>query len=57
MKNAVFWDVTSCGSLRTELLVTANVVASKLILSTLMMKAILSSEASVLTSAAQSHIP
>jgi hypothetical protein len=64
MKNAVFWDVMSCSFCRNRrfggtylvflrnvipLLVTANVVSGSLILVTLMMEALLSSEKSVLT--------
>jgi hypothetical protein len=52
MKNGVFWDVTWCGSLRL-LLVTTNVVPSYLILVTLMMEVLSSSEKSVLTRAAR----
>jgi hypothetical protein len=37
MKNAVFWNVSTCGSLRTELAVTVNVVSGSLILFNLMM--------------------
>jgi hypothetical protein len=45
MKNAVFLDVTPCGSLCVlRLLATANVVPSSHILLTLMMKVIGSSE-------------
>jgi hypothetical protein len=51
MKNAVFWDV----SMR-RLLVTAN-VPSSLILVTLMMKALRSSETSVLIRATRRNIP
>jgi hypothetical protein len=67
MTNAVFWDVASCGSCnnrhfggwyhlhyqseKNELLVTANVVPSLLILFTLTMEGINSSEMSVLTRA------
>jgi hypothetical protein len=40
-----------------RLLVTGNVVPSTLILVTLMMEAILSSDTSVLTKATQRHIP
>jgi hypothetical protein len=40
-----------------QLLVTANSVPSSLILFTLMMEAILSSETSVLTKATRHHIP
>jgi hypothetical protein len=62
-KNAVFWDVTPCGSsfcfhIRSvrRLLVTANVVPSSLILVTLMMEALRSSETSVLTGATRRNI-
>jgi hypothetical protein len=54
MRNAVFWDMTPCGSPKnrrygaTEALVTANVVPSSLIFFSLMTKAIRSSETSVL---------
>jgi hypothetical protein len=58
MKNAIFWDVTPCGSCRNQcfgsmlqLLVTDN------ILFTLMMEAIRSSEISVLIRAAGCYIP
>jgi hypothetical protein len=55
MKIAAFWDVTPCGycknRLRLQLLVTANVDPNSLILSTLMMQAIRSSETSALTKA------
>jgi hypothetical protein len=60
MKNAIFWDVTQCSSCKnrrfellrsvSRMLVTAN-VPSSLILVTLMMEAIRSSETSVLTRA------
>jgi uncharacterized BrkB/YihY/UPF0761 family membrane protein len=64
MKNAVFWDVTPCGSYKSkrfggmystfgsvlQLLVTANVVVTSPIFVSLM-KAIRSSETSVLTRA------
>jgi hypothetical protein len=69
MKNAVYWDVTPCGSWENqrfggtcllhhqcELLVTANVVPSSLILFILMMVAIRSSETSVLSRAERRHI-
>jgi hypothetical protein len=63
MKNAVFWDVTSCGYkdfvfLRgvRRFLVTASVVASSPILVT-MMEALGFSETSVLTTAARRNIP
>jgi hypothetical protein len=55
MMNAVFCDVTLCGSM-VQLLVTANALKS-LILSTLIMRAIRSSETSVLTRATRRHIP
>jgi hypothetical protein len=71
MKNAVFWDVTQCGSLRTDvseklrasiirmrrLVVTANFVPSSPILVTLKMEALSSSETSVLTKATRRNIP
>jgi hypothetical protein len=65
MKNAVFCDITPCGScnnlifLRSvlRLLVTANVDPSSLILFTLMMEAIVSSDISVITRATRSSIP
>jgi hypothetical protein len=56
MKNAIFWDVTQCGSM-LQLLVTPNVVPSSPILVTLMMEAILSSEKSVLARATWRNIP
>jgi hypothetical protein len=56
MKNAVFWDVTPCGSI-LPLLVTANVVSSSFSLSTLMMEAQRSSETSGLTRAPRRNIP
>jgi hypothetical protein len=83
MKNAVFWDVTPCGSCRNgcfggtyllhhqggrnqrarnvstnyQLLVTTKVVPSSLILFTLTMETIRSSETSVVTRATLHHIP
>jgi hypothetical protein len=53
MKNAVFWGIMPCGSCNNQccvlqLLVTAN-IPSSLILVTLMMEAIRSSEMSVIT--------
>jgi hypothetical protein len=70
-ENAVFWDVTPCGSCnnrrlgeqRTTLVVTSNrsittnVVPSTSILVTLMIEAIRSSETSVVTRATRRHIP
>jgi hypothetical protein len=58
MKNAVFWDVTLCGTLRSVfwLLVTANAVPSSLIIGALMMEAIHSFETSVLTRAARRNV-
>jgi hypothetical protein len=59
MKNAIFWDVTLCGSMFLhsvfKLLVTANAVPSSPILFTLMTETIRFSEMSVLTRATQSH--
>jgi hypothetical protein len=57
MKNAVFWDVTPCGSCKNRLLLTANSVPSSPILVTLMIEAIPSSETSVLTRATRRDIP
>jgi hypothetical protein len=68
MKHAVFWDVTPCGSCKNrryggalqsvlQLLVTAESVPRSLILFTLMMQAIHSSETSVLTRVLRHHIP
>jgi hypothetical protein len=62
MKNAVFLDVTLCGSyvfLRCVLwlLVTDKVVPSSLILLILMMEAIISSETPVLARATRRTIP
>jgi uracil phosphoribosyltransferase len=59
MKNAVFWDVTPCGSCNNrccQLLLAVNVVRSSLILSALIMEAARSSEMSILTRARKSHI-
>jgi hypothetical protein len=60
MKNAVFWDVTPCGSCKNRsvlrLLVTANVPSSP-ILVTPMMEVLRSSETSVLTRATLRNIP
>jgi hypothetical protein len=70
MKNAVFWDVTSCGSCKNRrtmyiiflrsvlrLLVTSNVVPSSPILITLLIEELRSSETSVLTTATLCNIP
>jgi hypothetical protein len=72
MKNGVFWDVTPCGSCKTQrfggthlvflrsmrrLLVTASVVPSSPILVALMKEALSSSETSVLTGATWRNIP
>jgi hypothetical protein len=66
MKNAVFLDVTPCGSCnnrhnifrrRRRLLVMANVVPSSPIFVTLKMEALLSSETSVDTRATRLNIP
>jgi hypothetical protein len=65
MKNAVFWDVTQCGSCKNlaflrsvrRLLVTANVAFNSPILVTRMIEAIHSSETSVLTRATRRNIP
>jgi hypothetical protein len=59
-KNAVSWDVMRCGSCTNrlvKLLVTANIIPSSLIPSTLMMEAIRSYETSVLTRATCRQIP
>jgi hypothetical protein len=64
MKNVVVWDVVPCGSCKKrrffarvlQLLVTANVVPSSLILFILMTEAIRSPETSVLTRVPRRHI-
>jgi hypothetical protein len=61
MKNAVFWDVTPCGSYKNRhfalrLLLADNVVPSSSILVTLMIEATCSSETSVLTRATLRNI-
>jgi hypothetical protein len=63
MKNGVFWDVTPCGSCKNRvlrsvcrLLVTTNVPSSP-ILVTLMIEALSSSEASILTTVTRRNIP
>jgi hypothetical protein len=63
-KNAVFWDVTPCGSCKNRaflrsvrrLIVIANVTSSP-ILATLMMEALLTTEPSVLTRATRRTVP
>jgi hypothetical protein len=67
MKNAVFWDVTPCGSCKEpsfvfrrsvcRLLVTASVVPSSTILVILMNEALSFSEMSVLTRATRRIMP
>jgi hypothetical protein len=59
MKNVVFWDVTTCGPLRSklQLLVSTNVVPIALVLSTLMMETIHSSETSILSRATLCYNP
>jgi hypothetical protein len=64
-KNAVFWDVTPCGSCKNRRFGGRyrlhhegdNVVPSSLILVTLMTEAISSSETSVLTRVTRRNIP
>jgi hypothetical protein len=64
MKNAIFWDVTPCGSCTyivflhsvRRLLVTANIVPSSSILVTLMMEALCFSDTSVFLRATQCNI-
>jgi hypothetical protein len=65
MKNAVFWNITQCGSCKhvvflrsmLRLLVTGNIVPRSPIFVTLMMEAISSSESPVLTRATRRSIP
>jgi hypothetical protein len=80
MKNAVFLEMTPCGSRKNQrfggmyrlhdqdgeliflrsvlqLLVNDNIISRSLIIHTLMMEAIRPSEASVLPTAAQRHVP
>jgi hypothetical protein len=54
MKNAVIWDVTTCDSCKSRVLVTANVPSS--LIFTLTIEAIHSSETSGLTRAARRQI-
>jgi hypothetical protein len=54
MKNVVFCDVTPCGSHKNR---RFNVVSSSSILDTMMMKALSSSETSVLIRASRRNIP
>jgi hypothetical protein len=64
MKNAIFWDVTPCGSCKNQhfggthhnITVTTNVVPSLPILVTLMMEVIHASEMSVLSRATWCNI-
>jgi hypothetical protein len=66
MKKTVFWDVMPCGSCKNRrfrrtchmhlLLITSNVLPSSLILVTLMMEALRSSEESVLTRSIRRHV-
>jgi hypothetical protein len=55
MKNAIFWDVTPCGVLRS--LVTDSIVPSSPILVTMMIEAVHFSEMSILTTATWCNIP
>jgi hypothetical protein len=59
MKNAVFWDVTPCGSCENRIIKVERISVdpSPMILSTLMIETISSSETSVLTSVARHIIP
>jgi hypothetical protein len=56
MKNAIFWDVTPCGSM-LRLLVTADIFPSSPILVTLMVEVIYSSLTLVRTRATWHNIP
>jgi hypothetical protein len=60
MMNAVFWDVTPCGSCKNcsmcRLLVTASVIPSSPILVALMKESLSSSETSVLTRATRRNV-
>jgi hypothetical protein len=55
MVNAVFWVVTACGFVKTELLLALLLAPTDFF--TLMMQSISSSETLVLTKATRHHIP
>jgi hypothetical protein len=57
MKNAVLWDVKNQRASVFLLLVTVNIVPSSITLFTLIIKAIFSSETSVLITVTWRHIP
>jgi hypothetical protein len=56
MKNAVFWDVTPCGSCEPAFQKIVTLPSSP-VLVTLIMEALLSSETSLLTRATRRNIP